>query len=200
MAGQGAQVLDADSVGHALIDQTPAREEVVARFGEEVLDASSPSPTIDRKALAARVFKEHGSLKSLEAILHPRMRRTFEKAIARAGRRREASAVVLDAAVLFEAGWDDLCDVVVFVDAPPEVREARVKQSRGWSAEAMADREKAQMPIDTKRAKSDFVLENASDEAALSSSLEPLWQKLIRRPDHAPSRSRRHEPSPPDTP
>ena len=48
------------------------------------------------------------------------MRRTFEKAIARESRRGRVPAVVLDAAILYEAGWDTLCDLVVFVDAPPE--------------------------------------------------------------------------------
>jgi dephospho-CoA kinase len=201
MAEKGAQVLDADTVGHVLLDQPPTREPVVARFGEGILDRSGPAdapPTIDRKLLAAIVFSEAGSLKALEAIIHPRMRQTFEKAISRAARKRQVSAVVLDAAVLFEARWNDLCDVIVFVDAPSDVRLSRVAASRGWSAETLASRERAQMPLDAKRGKADFVLENASDDAALGEAVGSLWEKLVRRPRVESPRSPRPKNSSPE--
>jgi dephospho-CoA kinase len=164
LAQKGARVLDADAVGHVLLDQTPARDEVLARFGNEVLarDRSGlpvEPPAIDRAILATVVFSEPASLKALEAILHPKMRQTFEKAIARTARKQDAPAVVLDAAILLEARWHDLCDVLVFVDAPDEARLERVKAHRGWSAEALEDREKAQRPLPEKRKRADFVVE-----------------------------------------
>lgn len=201
MAERGAQVLDADAIGHVLLDQPPARDEVLARFTDEVRDlASSPDdPKIDRKLLGAIVFREEPSRKALEAILHPRMRRTFEKAISRAARRRTAPAVVLDAAVLFEARWHDLCDAVVFVDAPDEVRKARVLAQRGWPPEVLAAREAAQMPADAKRSRCDFVIENPGDDpGALASALEPIWRKLTSRPRPEPSRPRRPPTANPD--
>jgi dephospho-CoA kinase len=195
-AQHGAQVLDADAVGHALIDQNPAREEIVARFGTEVLDRSDPDApwVIDRKKLSAIVFSDEAARKALEAILHPRMRRTFEKAISRAARNAKVQALVLDAAVLYEARWNELCDVVVFVEAPAETRLARVGAARGWTPEMLAAREAAQMPLDAKRAKVDFVLENAGDDAELAAAVGPLWEKLTRRPKIDPSKHRFRRP------
>lgn len=190
LAERGAVVLDADAIGHALLDQTPSRELVVERFGEGVLDPTDPS-RVDRKALGAIVFADPAALKDLERILHPRMRRTFEKAIARASR-RSAQAVVLDAAILFEAGWDDLCDLVVFVDSPRDVRLARLAESRGWTAEQLEARERAQLALDEKRSRADMVVRNDGDASALGQDIEALWgrvrPRLRTRPSPPPDR------------
>ncbi|MEW4569943.1 dephospho-CoA kinase [Tautonia sp. JC769] len=188
LAARGAAVLDADAIGHALLDQRPSRNAVVARFGEDVLDASAgeaEEPKIDRAALGGIVFAAPHALRALESILHPRMRSTFEKAIRRVGRRREAPMVVLDAAVLFEAGWDDLCDAIVFVDAPDRVRRARIAESRGWTGEQLAAREASQWPLGRKREQSDHVLNNHGTPEELAARLDALWRVLTRRPDVA---------------
>jgi dephospho-CoA kinase len=186
MAEQGARVLDADAIGHALLDQTPAREEVVARFGEGVLVEGDPA-RVDRKRLGEIVFADPRALRDLEAILHPRMRRTFEKAIARAARRRTHRLIVLDAAILFEAGWDDLCDRVAFVEAPREVRLARLADARGWTAEQVEARERAQLSLEQKRARADFAIENSGDEGRLAADLAAAWGRLHVRPRSRPS-------------
>jgi dephospho-CoA kinase len=180
LARQGAWVLDADAIGHALLDQPPARSEVVRRFGAEILaPASGPDQprTVDRKALGTIVFGDPSARRDLEAILHPRMRRTFERAIARVARGGRHSAVVLDAAVLFEAHWDSLCDRVVFVDAPREQRLARLAASRDWSAEELAARESAQLPLAEKRARADLVLTNDASPESLDERTALLWRE-----------------------
>jgi dephospho-CoA kinase len=181
MAEQGAMVLDADAIGHALLDQKPAREAVVARFGEGVLDESEPS-RVDRKRLGAIVFGDPSALRDLERILHPRMRRTFEKAIARVERRRSFRLIVLDAAILFEAGWNDLCDLVAFVEAPRDLRLERLRDSRGWTAEQVEARERAQWSPDEKRSRSDALIHNDGDDARLAADLAALWRRLRVRP------------------
>ncbi len=89
-AALGAFVLDADKVGHTLLDQSPCREIVVEVFGEGVLapyTAEGERRPIDRRALGAIVFADPFLLSRLEDILHPLMRRTFERAISREVRR-----------------------------------------------------------------------------------------------------------------
>jgi dephospho-CoA kinase len=179
MAERGAHVLDADAIGHAILDQKPAREAVARRFGPEVLNDADP-PSVDRAALAALVFDRPAGLRDLERILHPRMRLTFEKAIARTLRRREAQAIVLDAAVLLEAGWDDLCDVVWFVDAPRAARLKRVAASRGWTPETLDARESAQWPLEKKKAAATAVLRNAGTLDQLAEQVDRLWADLRR--------------------
>jgi dephospho-CoA kinase len=181
LAEHGAFVIDADAVGHALLEQRPVRDLVVARFGPSILDRSDPvgdgdGIRIDRRALGAIVFARPEALRQLEAILHPRMRRTFARAIARETRRGRARAVVLDAAVLLEAGWDTLCDRVVFVDAPREQRLARLADARGWDAATLEAREAAQWPLERKRARADAVVVNDAGP-------EPLREHVRRFAD-----------------
>lgn len=210
LAAQGAQVLDADAVGHALLEQRPARDLVVDRFGPAILDRSAPTgteegstsapPRIDRRALGGLVFNDPAALRGLEAILHPRMRRTFERAIARAQRGERVRAVVLDAAILLEAGWNDLCDLVVFVDAPRDQRLARVVEQRGWSAEQLEARERAQWSADRKRERADVVLTNDqdSDPNPLRAEIDArLWARVAQGPQTANSLPRPDRESPP---
>jgi dephospho-CoA kinase len=194
-------VLDADRVGHTLLEQRPARDLVLERFGPEIqgvpeVGATGPNdvaegaaepeikpdsvPTIDRAKLGAIVFSDPGARRALERILHPRMRGTFEKAIGRAARQRRVPLVVLDAAVLFEAGWDELCDMVAFVDAPDDARRARLAATRGWSAADLAAREAAQLPLDTKRGRADLVISNGGTPQALEAQIAKLWSGRLR--------------------
>jgi dephospho-CoA kinase len=189
LAARGAKVLDADAIGHALLDQKPAREQVTRRFGPRVLDphpGEKGLPRIDRRALGAIVFADRAALRDLEAILHPRMRQTFQRAIARTIRQGKAPAVVLDAAILLEAGWHDLCDRIVFVDAARDHRLARLSASRGWTSETLEAREQAQWPLDRKRGLADFVVSNEADPASLRAQVDRLWPSLIQAPGARP--------------
>ncbi len=182
LAGLGAFVLDADRIGHVLLDQSPSRDRALERFGESILEPFGDvgvRRAIDRRALGAIVFSRPEALRDLEAILHPIMRKTFEKAIARESRRMKVPAVVLDAAVLYEAGWDTLCDSVVFVDAPPEVRLERLRASRGWTADVLEAREKVQGPLEEKRRQADHVVNNAGAAEEFTEALKALWPRLI---------------------
>ena len=184
LQGQGALVLDADAIGHALLDQRPSREAVLERFGPGVLDPADPE-RVNRRALARIVFNDRESLRALEAILHPRIRVTVEKAIRRVQRRREAPLIVLDAALLHEAGWTDLCDFVAFVDAPAELRRERVT-ARGWSAFDLAARELVQWSPDRKRTLSTGVIRNGEDREELLADVQTLWNRLQTRPKSKP--------------
>ncbi|CAN5849112.1 hypothetical protein BH23PLA1_BH23PLA1_29320 [soil metagenome] len=187
LAGRGAHVIDADAVGHALLQQRPVRDQVLDRFGPEVLDPTASTveaPVIDRRALGSLVFASDLARRDLERLLHPAMRRTFVRAIDRAQRRGDVPAVVLDAAILLEAGWDDLCDAVLFVDTPEPARLQRLAARRGWDAEMLAVRERAQWPLDAKRQRSDHILSNNSSPEALREAVEPLWNEILRRPPY----------------
>ncbi len=196
-AGLGAFVLDADVVGHTLLDQNPCRDIIIEVFGEAVLapyTVEGERRPIDRKALGAIVFADPFLLGRLEDILHPLMRRTFERAISREVRRGQHKAVVLDAAILYEAEWNDLCDTVVFVDSTPEIRLARLEASRGWTLETLAAREKAQGPLAEKRVEANHILTNNDSPEALRAAAKALWPALLK-PVPKP---RRLEPLEPD--
>ena len=111
-------MIDADAVGHAVLERPEVRDRLVARFGAGIVASEGLGSKVDRRALGRIVFASDEARRDLEAIVHPLMIEEFERTIAEAERGRTATAVVLDAAVLLEAGWDHECDRVVYVDAP----------------------------------------------------------------------------------
>jgi dephospho-CoA kinase len=184
LEARGATVIVADTVGHKLLDDPQVRERIVSRFGAEVMtDAvcdGDRTPRIDRRALGAIVFADGAARHDLEAILHPRMRARFADVIDRAaeGENSRSGLVVLDAAILLEAGWDDLCDLIVFVDAPRSERLRRVFEERGWSEDTLKSREQAQWPVDEKRRRADFVIANDRGLDQLSLEVDRLFTFL----------------------
>ncbi len=106
------------------------------------------------------------------------MRARFVQTIDRLNREGGSGFVVLDAAILLEAGWDDLCDRIVFVDAPRVERLRRVAEARGWSEETFEARERAQWPSDEKRRRADWILTNDSGPDGLREEVDRLVLRL----------------------
>jgi dephospho-CoA kinase len=178
LAGRGAAVIDADAVGHERLEDPAIRERVVGRFGAGVLEMTpsgdAEGPRISRRALAAIVFGDAAALRDLEAILHPAMRDRFVRTIDRLVREGGRPCIVLDAAVLLEAGWDDLCDRIAFVDAPRPERLRRVEQARGWSEATFESRERSQWPAEEKRRRADWIVSNDGGPDHLEAEVERL--------------------------
>ncbi len=173
-------VVDADAAGHAALLEPEVRRALRARFGPEIFD---PEGQVIRSRLAVRVFgatpRHREARQMLEAIVHPVIRRRLEEAIANYRQRGEYDLILLDAAVMLEAGWNNLCDVLVFVDAPLEQRQARVQAMRCWTTEELEHREASQWPLDDKRTAADFVVDNSGElEAAGRQLLEFLQHRF----------------------
>ena len=101
------------------------------------------------------------------------MRETVE----RWQRRSDVPAVVLDAPVLLEAGWDKYCDKIVFVDSPRKVRQQRARL-RGWTEVEFAAREAAQKSLDEKRNCADWVIDNSKSPQHAFEQVQQLWRSL----------------------
>ncbi|MDR3621952.1 MAG: dephospho-CoA kinase [Paludisphaera borealis] len=198
LAERGAVVIDADAVGHGVLQRPEIQERLVARFGSEIIAARDlgveVGPKIDRRALGKIVFADESARRDLEAIVHPVMIEEFERTIAEAQRSGSAIAVALDAAVLLEAGWDGACDLVVYVDAPRAVRLARVERTRGWSRADFEAREASQQSCDVKRRRADYVLPNVAGPDELAAEVDRFREWLTASTDHADAR--RPSPSP----
>lgn len=172
----GASVIDADVVGHQRLAEPSIRDRIVERFGPGVRDVSQLG--IDRHALGAIVFHDPNALRDLEAILHPSMRERFVEMIAELSGAPGRPLIVLDAAVLLEAGWDDLCDRIVFVEAPRPERLRRVSATRGWSEETLAARERSQWSAEAKRQRADRVIVNDGSRDRLEIEVDRLLDWL----------------------
>ncbi|MEZ6066304.1 MAG: dephospho-CoA kinase [Planctomycetaceae bacterium] len=160
------RVLDADEAGHRALREPAIRHELVAHFGPEILEERGE---IARPRLARLVFgdsPEHQRARQqLESIVHPAIRRRLHEQLAEIQRLGEAELVILDAAVMLESGWSELCDLIVFVETTFEVRSERVAATRGWSEDELRRREASQWPLDRKRAASDAVVDNSASLA-----------------------------------
>ena len=179
LAARGAVVFDADRIGHRVLQEPAIRDALVARWGRDILDADG---RVSRPAVAARVFGDGdatvGEREYLESLLHPLIRARIEAEII-ALPSGEIPAVVIDAPLLIESGWHEICQAVAFIDAPREVRRARAQQQRGWSLEEFDRREAAQMPISHKRAASTHVIDNAGTPADLDCEIERFWTAAV---------------------
>ena len=171
----GCKLVDGDAIGHQLLREPDVLREVRRRWGEGVVGADGH---VDRNALGERVFADEVELRALNEILHPRIRRRMARQIARAQRTPGARGVVVDAAVLFEAGWDDLCSHRVFVATNAEDRFGRIARQRAWTRPTWQQREKSQIPLDKKRARCDYTIENCFGVSRLREQIRELFHRI----------------------
>ena len=181
LAEHGFIAIDADAVGHEVLQLPEVKQKLVDRFGPGVMRQPGPSaPTgasVDRRVLAGIVFADTEARRDLEAIVHPLMRERFIEALSRV-LKTTGGPVVLDAAILLEAGWQDLCDRVIFVDAPRLERIRRAAEHRGWSPAIFDSREQAQWPCDEKRRHAHYVIRNNVDLDSLRLEVDALVTDL----------------------
>lgn len=177
LADLGAVVLDADQAGHEALKRPEVEQAVRARWGGCCFAADG---RIDRSVLADLVFggssEAMENRRYLEELTHP----IIGALLAERSRRLAAEGsrvVILDAPLLFEAGWDKLCGTIVFVDSPRELRRVRAT-ARGWSEEEFAAREAAQHSLARKRSRADVVIDNSGPLAATREEVERLWRRL----------------------
>jgi dephospho-CoA kinase len=178
LAARGATVIDADVLARIAVEPgTPAHKEIVERWGRGIL---LPDGTIDRAQLRHIVFGEPAELEALNAIVHPAVKRLRDQEIGAARARRDR-IVIADIPLLFEKKLAADYDVIVLVDAPKEVRLERLTTRRGIPHEDAVHLIAAQMPAELKRAQSDFIIENDSDQRALSRRVDEVWAALEAR-------------------
>ena len=166
----GAHVIDADVLAReAIAEGTPGHRQVLEAFG-----------TVDRAELRDVVFRDPARRRELEAIIHPevaRLRAEREAQLEAEG----AHVVVNDIPLLFETGLHLEMDMVVLVDAPRDVRIARIVDRRHIDrdeAERMVD---AQMPAEPKRNVATFIIDNDGTLQDLKTQAEDVWRKIAER-------------------
>ncbi len=176
LESKGAHLIDADKLGHQAYEPgMPANEAIVAAFGEEVRGEDG---VIDRRALGDKVFGKPDKLKRLTDIVWPEIRRMAEEQIRTIGKSDAKAIVILEAAVLLEAGWQSAVDEIWAVVVEPEVAIKRAVSRDGVDAEAIRKRIDAQLSNDERRARSHLVIDNSNDEARLQAQLDRQWQRL----------------------
>jgi len=178
LARLGAEIIDADKLGHEVLRMPEVIAAARLRWGDGVLTLDGQ---LDRKAIAQRVFGENANQRDerrfLEELTHPRIGTLVREKISEIATRGDTDVVVLDAALMLETGWEEYCDRILFVDASDEVRRARA-QARGWSLTDFEAREAAQFPLSQKRARADIVIDNSGSPDKTHKQLEMVWHSL----------------------
>jgi dephospho-CoA kinase len=177
----GAVVIDADRLGHEVLRMPRVETAARLRWGDEIF---STEGKIDRRRLAARVFapttEGQEELRYLERLTHPLIREILALRVDQLLRQGDVPAVVIDAPLLVEAGWNEFCDRILFVEAPRAVRLARAA-GRGWSEQEFADREARQHSCEVKRPLADVVIDNGGSDESTRVQTVAAW-KMLGRP------------------
>lgn len=186
VAGPAGLVIDADALAREVLESVELRAELLAAFGPGCL---RPDGSLDREALARRVFASPAERARLEAFTHPRIRARI-RALLDDARSRRLPRVVLDVPLLLENelrhGLVEECHELLFVESDPVERERRAVASRGWSEGEVARREALQMPLDRKRARAHFVIDNRGSQAELDAAVQRYLAQLDERLSRIP--------------
>jgi len=167
-------VIDVDQIARELVEPgEPALEAIIREFGSEF---RRDDGTLDRRALGRLVFSDSDALARLNRIMFPRLREATQKRVREAA--REHSLVVVDAAVLYEAGLDSLVDCVICVTADEEVRVKRIMARDGLSRREALDRVKAQTDLEEQARRADFVVDNSGAPEDTARQVELILNRL----------------------
>ena len=175
---RGFAVVNADLIARKVAEPShPCLHEVFAAFGETV---RCPDGTLNRKALAAIVFHDRAQLERLNGIMYPHITAMVREAFAEAERQGKIFAL-LDAPTLFESGEDALCDCIVSVIAPKDVRKQRIMARDGLTASEADARMNAQLSEEFFTEHSDLVIRNDGTIRDLAAAAENAAAQIIQQ-------------------
>lgn len=170
----GAAVFDADLEVHRLYAED---KKVIAAVAEKFPHATK-NHLVDRAVLAQMALHDESAMRDLEAIIHPAVRQA-EKAFLTRQKKRGAELAVLDIPLLFQTGADALCDVVLLLAAPEEVRKARVLSRPGMSQEKWQKIVARQGAEAYKPERADFVLNTHQNKAILKDEVQRVIKEVL---------------------
>ena len=172
----GAHVIDADKLGHnAYVKGSDAFNSVVSVFGQ---DTVGDDGEIDRKVLGSKVFGSPESLKKLTDIVWPAIKKMAQQEIESVRAQQPKQVIVLEAAVLFEAGWEDIVDEVWSTLVDREVAIERATNRDGSDREQVEARIDAQLTNEERAKKADRLIKNSSSEEDLAERVKALWKEV----------------------
>ena len=153
------EYLHCDAIAHELMEQGgSAHEELLRLFGKDIVAADG---TLNRSRLYEAAFLG-GRVEELNACVHPKVRTYVEERIAFLRAAGFSGMVLIEAALLIEAGYKDICDEMWYVHAPVSQRRARLKAARGYD-DTRVDAVMAKQASEERFfSESDFVLYNDS--------------------------------------
>ncbi len=171
-ADMGAIVVDSDQLARDVVERgTPGFEDLLQRFGDAVLTHGE----LDRRKLADVIFNDEVARKDLEAIIHPRVRATFDLVVSEAA---DDAIIVNEIPLLHEVSAHDRFDITIAVSAPEELRIKRAI-ARGMKEYQVRARIASQVSDFERESGVDFVIDNDGTEDDLLRQVENLWEEEL---------------------
>lgn len=175
LRSQGYSVVDADELVRELYQAgSSAYSEMLQAFGQEISDANG---ILNRQKIADLVFRDKAKLKVLEDILHPRVRELALKKKAELERAGKAFAFY-DVPLLFEKNMESFFDQIVVIACSRELQLQRLMTRNGFSSEEAERRIQAQIPIEEKVRRGNYVINNERSFENLQQELEVYLNEL----------------------
>lgn len=185
-AARSCRVLPADQVAHELMAPgRPAYEEIMQVFGRGIL---GPSGAVDRRRLAEIVFAEPARREQLNRIVHPRVIAEIEREFARIAQAEPRAIVLVEAALLVEAGYHHQLDKLIVTWCRPEQQVERLMKQAGLSRAQTEQRLAAQLPQEEKRRQADYEIDCSGSLEATEQQVEKVFQELRRLAERSPAR------------
>ena len=175
LAEQGCYLIKADEIGHQVL--SPGGEAfalIVREFGPAFL---APDGSLDRKRLATEVFNRPERLAALNRLVHPPVIRRQDRMMEEIGARDPGAIVIVEAAVMIEAGTFRRLDKLIVVVCGEEQQVARAL-ARGLTREEALARIRRQMPLEEKRTFADYVIDTSGDEPGTLRQVKEIYRLL----------------------
>lgn len=174
----GCLLVDSDRLNQEVLDRPEVARQLEEWWGPTV---RRPDGRVSRHEIARIVFTDASERVRLESLTHPLIAARREDMISSGFEDPAVRAIILDSPLLLESQLDRRCDAVVFVEADESQRTNRVRDSRGWDIEELRRRERWQLPLDQKRSRADFVVDNRGGPEALPAQVSRILEQVVAR-------------------
>lgn len=172
----GAVVLDADQYVRELLQDPEVRREMLTAFGENVFH---PDGRVDKTRLADRIFTHESDRKSINAIIHPRVRKRIKEELTALRGGASKKIIVLDIPLLLGSELESLCDLLVMVRSSETSRLERVRSVRGWDKGELKRREACQATIKEKETAAHAAIDNDGTIKELEDKIISFYENLL---------------------
>ena len=173
----GAFILDADNTAKKLIENDEnVKEELIKEFGTDIMDASS---NVDKQKLARVAFQDEDHQQRLNYVVHPHIHNAIDKSFDKTLDQSNSELFIVDAALIYESGYDAHLDYVIVVTAQLKHRMERAMNRNTLTREEILKRIEFQWSEEEKIGLADFVIHNDGTENELGDQIVELYKKLV---------------------
>lgn len=175
LVNKGAALIDSDQLAREASQDKAVLTEIAQKLGADLVENGQ----LRRDKTASLVFHKPEALQTLNSIIHPWVRQKSQQRAQELIMSKTPPQVILfDIPLLYENGLESTVDAVIVVNSPLELRIERVKARSQLSEADIRARDKAQLPLEEKVKRADFVIHNDTTLKALEEQVDEVWLAL----------------------